>query len=110
MAMGRAHKEQQGALRVETDALPRTPGRPFYEKVAELLARHGFEAMVEGKCASVMRKGLGVQLLPAIPKGGREETPSAAIIDGQSVKTTERGDFADMTRSRNKRAQTPPDC
>lgn len=35
---------------------------------------------------------------------GREESPSAAVIDSQSVKTTEKGGFAAMTQARKSTA------
>ena len=66
MAMGRANKEQQETLWVETGALARTPGHPFYEKVAALLAKHGFEAMVEGECAQYYADGVGRPSIPPI--------------------------------------------
>lgn len=37
-------------------------------------------------------------------KEGREESPSAAIIDSQSVKTTEKGGSVAMTRARRSKA------
>lgn len=64
MAMGRRDKQHQETLWVETSALPCAPGHPFYEKLNGLLAKHGFEAMVEGECAQYYAEVLG---RPSIP-------------------------------------------
>ncbi len=66
MAMGRANKEQQETLWVETGTLARTPGHPFYEKVGALLAKHGFEGMVEGECAQYYADGVGRPSIPPV--------------------------------------------
>lgn len=64
MAMGRRNKQCQETLWVETAALACAPGHPFYEKVNGLLAKHGFEAMVEDECAQYYAGVLG---RPSIP-------------------------------------------
>ena len=66
MAMGRANKGQQETLWVETGALARTPGHPFYEKVGALLAKHGFGGMVEGECAQYYADGVGRPSIPPV--------------------------------------------
>ena len=49
MAMGtrRGHQEE---LWIPTCALARPAGHPFYERLNQLLAEHGFDRFVEGKC------------------------------------------------------------
>jgi transposase len=66
MAMGRKGKEHQETLWVETSALPCAPGHPFYEKVNGLLAKHGFEAMVEAECAPYYAEVLGRPSIPPV--------------------------------------------
>ena len=50
MAMGRRKSETQPALFVPASELPRTPAHPFYEKLNEVLAEHGFDPFVEELC------------------------------------------------------------
>ena len=39
-------------LWVATNALPRTGGHPFYQRLNEVLDQHGFDAFVEAQCAT----------------------------------------------------------
>ena len=49
MAMG-TRQNEQSALWVATDDLPKSPGHPFYTRLNALLDAHGFDGFVEGKC------------------------------------------------------------
>ena len=64
MALGR-RKEKQVELFVATARLRQGPGHPFYRKLDEVLAGAGFDAFVEGLCASFYREGGR----PGIPPG-----------------------------------------
>jgi transposase len=66
MAMGRMDKEQQENLWVETSALPCAPGHPFYEKLNALLAKHGFDALVEAECQQYYAETLGRPSIPPV--------------------------------------------
>ncbi len=64
--MGRMDKEHQEILWVETSSLPCAPGHPFYEQLDRLLAKHGFEAMVEAECARYYAEVLGRPSIPPV--------------------------------------------
>ncbi|MFN2199961.1 MAG: transposase [Caldilineaceae bacterium] len=66
MAMGRMDKEHQETLWIETCSLPRAPGHPFYEKLNGLLAKHGFDAMVEAECVQYYAEVLGRPSIPPV--------------------------------------------
>ena len=66
MAMGKRRTERQQALWIATGDLPPAPGHPFYSKLNELLAQHGFDAFVEGVCQKFYHEELG---RPSIPPG-----------------------------------------
>jgi hypothetical protein len=51
MAMRRQMSGRPPELFVAPARLAKGPGHPFYEKLNELLARHGFDAFIEARCA-----------------------------------------------------------
>jgi hypothetical protein len=65
MALGRRKTEHQEAW-VATNALPRSPGHPFYRKLNELLAEAGFDAWLETLCRPYYADEQG---RPSIPPG-----------------------------------------
>ena len=66
MAMGKRQGERQQDLWVPTARMPQPPGHPFYRRLNQLLARHGFDRFVEGQCERFYHDSLG---RPSIPPG-----------------------------------------
>ena len=66
MSMSKRRESRQAEMFVQTSALPDSPGHPFYTKLNELLAAHGFDAFVEEQCAPYYAEKLG---RPSIPPG-----------------------------------------
>ena len=64
MAMGRSKRERQTELWIAGDALPRTPGHPFYEKLNTVLDEHSFETFLERECAVYYAEKMGRPSLP----------------------------------------------
>ena len=53
MAMGKKRKRnRQTSLWVATADLPQSAGHPFYERLNRVLDEAGFDAFVEGQCAT----------------------------------------------------------
>jgi len=50
MAMSEGEQSKQRELWVETDALVKAPGHPFYRRLNQLLRKHGFDAHVASLC------------------------------------------------------------
>ncbi len=65
MAMGR-RESQQESMWVAAQALPRSPGHVFYEKLNGVLEAGGFDRFVEELCAAHYAEDLG---RPSIPSG-----------------------------------------
>lgn len=66
MAMGRHAKEQQGTMWIPTAELAPGPSHPFYQKLNEVLAKHGFDEWVEGQCQRFYAERMG---RPSLPPG-----------------------------------------
>jgi transposase len=66
MALGKRRTEQQDTMWIATADLPQGPGHPFYQRLNQLLAKHGFDAFVEDRCAKFYHESMG---RPGIPPG-----------------------------------------
>ncbi len=67
MAMGRRSKRRQRQLWVETQALAKSPGHPFYERLSKILDKHGFDRFIEEQCARFYATRMGrPSLAPAV--------------------------------------------
>jgi transposase len=59
MAMGKRRREEQRAMWVAVEELPRSVSHPFYNKLNGLLAEHGFDDFVEAQCRSFYAEKMG---------------------------------------------------
>jgi len=59
MALGKRATERQDDLGIVAADLPQGPGHPFYRRLNQLLAAHGFDAFVEGLCRKFYHDSLG---------------------------------------------------
>lgn len=57
--MGRRTRERQSALWVATTDLPTAASHPFYRRLNQLLAAHGFDDVVEQQCAAFYAETMG---------------------------------------------------
>jgi transposase len=66
MAMGRYAKEQQGTMWIPAAEVAPGPSHPFYQKLNEVLDKHGFDEWVEGECQKFYAERMG---RPSLPPG-----------------------------------------
>lgn len=59
MAMGRRERARQAALWVATTDLPTAASHPFYRRLNQLLAAHGFDDFVEQQCVPFYAETMG---------------------------------------------------
>jgi len=66
MALGTRQAERQTEFWIPTGELAPAPGHPFYRKLNEVLAEHGFDRFVEEQCRRFYAEKVG---RPGIPPG-----------------------------------------
>lgn len=66
MAIGKRKQARQAELWVAATELPTTSAHPFYSKLNEVLARHGFDSFAEEACKEFYAPSMG---RPGIPPG-----------------------------------------
>jgi len=59
MSMGKRKRDRQPTMWVVTTHLPTAASHPFYRRLNELLAEHGFEDFVEAECAGFYAATMG---------------------------------------------------
>lgn len=65
--MGKHKRARQGELLIEAGPLAPRPGHPFYRRLNEILARHGFDERAETICAKFYAETMGrPPLAPAV--------------------------------------------
>lgn len=66
MSMSKRPLERQQNLWINTAEIVASPGHPFYQRLNQVLVRHGFDRFVEERCQSFYAETLG---RPSIPPG-----------------------------------------
>jgi transposase len=66
MAMGKRKGQRQEQMWIASAEVAQAPSHPFYTKLNQLLAEHGFDAFVEGLCRKFYAEVMG---RPSIPPG-----------------------------------------
>ena len=66
MSMRKRPRQRQQEFWISTAQMPQPPGHPFYQKLNQILAQHGFDRFVEGLCGKFYHPWLG---RPSIPPG-----------------------------------------
>lgn len=66
MSMRKRPRQRQEQFWIVTAQMPQPPSHPFYQKLNQTLAQHGFDPFVEGLCEKFYHPTLG---RPSIPPG-----------------------------------------